>query len=149
MISFAERAHQAAVFMARQQKTSPYGPWRGEEHARTAVRLASILGIDVSEVATAPDWLRRRQGPGEPVLATVTCPVDIETYVFLNRQPIYTDDPLYLLGPCPECGAQVPLAEIRDLADLGAFLATDRSSDTDLFHEDPAHTQACPHREGI
>lgn len=31
--------------------------------------------------------------------------------------------PFHLLGPCPICGASVPLAAIVRLADLGVFLA--------------------------
>ncbi|WP_199550360.1 hypothetical protein [Streptomyces sp. N35] len=146
--SLTERAHQAAVFIARQTDMSAYGPYRGEEQARTAIRLASTLGIDPDEVTTSPDWLRRHRGPGEPVLATVRCPVSGEDFTFLNRQPVYTDEPLHLLQPCPECGKLVPVAEIRDLADLGTFLATDQTPDDDLFDEDPAHSPECQWREG-
>lgn len=156
MASLAERAHAAAVYVRRTTAASPHGPHRGEEHARTAVRLAAALALDLGQITTAPDWLRRRTTPGEPVLATATCPETGEAYAFLARFPIYEDEAFELLGPCPECAAQVPLAAIRHLADLGTHLArqplapddiphTDTLPDT--FTRDEAHTDACRYGE--
>ena len=154
MASLAERAHAAAVFIRHHTATSPHGRYRGAEHARTAVRLAAALGLGLDQIATAPDWLRRRTTPGEPVLATATCPDTGDKYVFLARFPIYEDTEFELLGPCPECAAMVPLAAIRHLADLGTHLArqpapiseTGQLPDSypDTFADDEAHTPACP-----
>nr|QIY94467.1 hypothetical protein HEP87_11140 [Streptomyces sp. S1D4-11] len=141
MTSLAERAHAAAVFIRHNTAVSPHGRYRGEEHARTAVRLAAALGLGLDQITTAPDWLRRRTTPGEPVLATATCPDTSEKYVFLARFPIYDDEAFELLGPCPECSGQVPLAAIRHLADLGTHLAP-RAADAP---GPPAHGHAAGH----
>ncbi|MEV0966478.1 hypothetical protein AB0J25_28515 [Streptomyces sp. NPDC049910] len=158
MTSLAERAHAAAAFIRRNNVISLYGPYRGEDHARTAVRLAAALGLALHQITTAPDWMRRRTTPGEPILATATCPDSSETYTFLARSPIYDDEPFELLGPCPECGGTVPLAEIRHLADLGTHLArpplaleellrTDTLPDT--FARDEGHTCTCTYGETL
>ncbi|MEU6572560.1 hypothetical protein [Streptomyces sp. NPDC046805] len=139
MTSLVERAHAAAVFIRHNTTVSPHGPYRGEEHARTAVRLAAALGLGLDQITTAPDWHRRRTSPSEPVLATATCPDSGEKYVFLARFPIYDDEAFELLGPCPECSGQVPLTEVRHLADLGTHLAR-----PPLTPEDIPHTNALP-----
>ncbi|MBD0741669.1 hypothetical protein [Streptomyces sp. CBMA152] len=148
MASLAERAHAAAVFIRHNSAVSPHGRYRGEEHARTAVRLAAALGLGLDQITTAPDWLRRRTTPGEPVLATATCPDTGEQFVFLARQPLYDDEPFELLGLCPECSGTVPVAEIRHLADLGTHLATGPTPRGDgpipeTFADDPGHTSTC------
>ncbi|MER6386205.1 hypothetical protein ACWDBP_00250 [Streptomyces sp. NPDC001233] len=156
MTSLAERAHAAAVFIRHNTDVSPHGRYRGEEHARTAVRLAAALGLGLDHITTAPDWLRRRTTPGEPVLATAACPDTNEKYVFLARFPIYEDEPFELLGACPECSGQVPLATVRHLADLGTYLArpplrpgdiTHTTTVPDTFTGDEGHTSACPYAE--
>ncbi|MFC7306799.1 hypothetical protein ACFQVC_21525 [Streptomyces monticola] len=148
--SLAERAHATAVFIQRSAAISIHGSHRGEEYARIAVRLAAALGLDADDVTVTPDWLRCRTVPGEPALATVTD--SGETYTFLVRCSYVEDEPFELLGPCPECAAQVPLADVRHLADLGMYLArgpaplTDGplpSSYPDTFANDEAHTGAC------
>ncbi|MFF3919462.1 hypothetical protein ACFYZB_39750 [Streptomyces sp. NPDC001852] len=156
MTSLAERAHAAAAFIRHNTAVSPHGRYRGEKHARTAVRLAAALGLGLDQITTAPDWLRRRTIPGEPVLATATCPDTNEQYVFLARFPIYDDEPFELLGPCPECSGQVPLALVRHLADLGTHLARPplRPGDIpevdtvpDTFGVDEGHTSTCRYGE--
>ncbi|MFD7706978.1 hypothetical protein [Streptomyces sp. NPDC059786] len=136
MKPLAERAHAAAVFIRHGAAVSPHGRYRGEEHARTAVRLAAALGLGLDQITTAPDWLRRRTTPGEPVLATATCPETNEQWVFLARYPIYEDEAFELLGPCPECSGHVPLATIRHLAALGTHLARPQLTPDDVRHTD-------------
>ncbi|MCL7377031.1 hypothetical protein [Streptomyces sp. 35G-GA-8] len=154
MTSLAERAHAAAVFIRHHTATSTHGPHRGEEHARTAVRLAATLGIGLDHITISPDWLRRRTTPGEPVLATATCPDTGEQYVFLTRYPVYDDEAFELLGPCPQCTAPVPLATVRHLDDLGAHLTRPpltpediphTSTLPDTFTHDEGHTGTCPY----
>ncbi|MFD4409260.1 hypothetical protein ACFWOX_35355 [Streptomyces sp. NPDC058467] len=158
MTSLAERAHAAAVFIRHNTAISPHGRYRGEEHARTAVRLAAVLGLGLDQISTAPDLVRRRTTPGEPVLATATCPDTNETYVFLARSPIYDDEAFELLGPCPECSGQVPLALIRHLADLGTSLARPplaaedvphTTTVPDTFTRDEGHTSTCRYGETL
>jgi hypothetical protein len=156
MTSLAERAHAAAVFIRHNTAISPYGPYRGEEHARTAVRLGATLGLELDQITTAPDTQRSRTSPGEPVLATATCPDTGEKYVFLSRFPSYDDEPFELLGPCPECAGHVPLATIHHLADLGTHLARPPLTPDDIarphtvpdtFTDDAGHTHACRYGE--
>ncbi|MEV8023027.1 hypothetical protein AB0O76_43415 [Streptomyces sp. NPDC086554] len=158
MTSLAERAHAAALFIRHTTALSPHGPYRGEEQARTAVRLAAALGLGLDQITITPDWLRRRTTPGEPLLATVTCPDTAETYVFLAREPLYDDLEFELLGPCPECAGQVPLATICHLADLGDHLARPPLTASevqhttllpDTFTRDDGHTDACSHGEAL
>lgn len=153
MTSLAERAHVALAYLDLAPALSPYGPYRGEDHARTAVRLAAALGIELGQITTIPDTLRRRSLPGQSVIAEVTCADTGDTYTFLARNPRF-DDPFELLGPCPECGGQVPLANIRHLADLGTYLTRAPLTLQDIdrpdtfpytFPTDPGHTRRCRH----
>ncbi|WP_151898130.1 hypothetical protein [Streptomyces sp. C8S0] len=156
MTSIADRAQAAAAFIRHHSAISPYGPYRGEDHARTAVRLAAALGLSISHITTSPDGLRRRTHPGEPVLATADCPDTGDTYTFLARSPIHDDEPFELLGPCPECHGTVPVADIRTLADLGTYLAQPpltaqnlphTTTLPDTFADDEGHTRACHYGE--
>ncbi|KAK1177971.1 hypothetical protein B7755_007295 [Streptomyces sp. NBS 14/10] len=154
MTSIAEAAQAAAVFIQDSAATSEFGPYRGADLARTAVRLASTLGLTLDRITVTPDWLRRRTTPGEPLLTTATCPATGTRYEFLARHPLHEDDAFELLGPCPMCKARVPLADIRHLADLGTFLATSPApldggpippTYPDTFADDEAHTPTCPY----
>ncbi|MCC3654022.1 hypothetical protein LIX60_21655 [Streptomyces sp. S07_1.15] len=156
MTSIAERAHAAAVFLRYSTELSLYGRHRGEQYARITVRLAAALALHPDQITVTPDWLRRRTTPGEPVLATATCPDTGEQYAFLARSPLYDDEAFELLGPCPECSAPVPVAEIRHLADLGTHLARPPlprgdalclATLPDTFPRDEGHATACPYGE--
>ncbi|MBI0301230.1 hypothetical protein JBE04_44070, partial [Streptomyces sp. PRKS01-29] len=125
MTSIAGQAQAAVMFIQQTTDTSEFGPYRGAELARTAVRLASTLGLALDHITVTPDWLRRATTPGEPLLATATCPATGTRYEFLARHPLHEDDAFELLGPCPTCKARVPLADIRHLANLGTYLTAD------------------------
>ncbi len=62
-------------------------------------------------------------------------------------------DDLRVLGPCPDCGREVPLADVTDLVSLGRFLGA-RTDDGHLVACPPesrygvGHTSACPHQSG-
>ncbi|MFI0818600.1 hypothetical protein ACH4TX_19160 [Streptomyces sp. NPDC021098] len=150
MTSIAEQAQAAATFVQQSTAASTYGPHRGALHARTAVRLASTLGLSFQHITTTPDSTRRTT-PGEPLLATATCPTSTR-YTFLARYPLYEDDAFELLGPCPVCAAPVPVATVRHLADLGTHLVTGPAplgngpvppTYPDTFATDEAHTPTC------
>ncbi|MEV0093720.1 hypothetical protein [Streptomyces sp. NPDC050738] len=157
MTGLAERAQAAALFIRHQAERSLYGPYRGEDLARTAVRLSAALNLGLDKITTTPDTLRRRTIPGEPALATATCTTTGETYTFLARSPMCTDEPFELLAPCPDCHHPVPRAEVRHLADLGDYLArppltaaelhTHPSRVPDTFYRDPGHHTDCPHAD--
>ncbi|MBO3681688.1 hypothetical protein [Streptomyces sp. NEAU-YJ-81] len=156
MPSIAEQAQHAATFIHHTAAASEYGPYQGASHARTAVRLASTISVNLNRITVTPDWHRRRTTPGEPLLATATCPATGTHYTFLARYPLHEDDAFELLGPCPACAALVPLATIRHLADLGTYLATGPaplsdgpipSTYPDTFTTDEAHTPTCRYGE--
>lgn len=152
MQSITERAYAAAAFVKRTTDTSVHGPYRGEEHARTALRLAGLLGLHWDDVTITPDVRRGRTLPGQPLLATVTDPYANTDYVFLDRFPVCQDPEFELLDPCPICGGQVPLTVICSMADLGEYLARpaltaphlDRQDAVpDTFLEDEGHRETC------
>ncbi|QMU77749.1 hypothetical protein GXW83_20680 [Streptacidiphilus sp. PB12-B1b] len=126
--------------------------------ARVVGQLAELLGVGPHRVR--PDRTRaRRSLPLEPLTLHATDPDDpLRRYTFTYLDPFYDDESFFLLEPCPLCAAPVPLAEIRTLADLGAFLAagpeplpgdggTPPDSYPDAFDQHPAHTAACAYRE--
>jgi hypothetical protein len=158
-MTIADRAAAAHDLMQRfaVHPVLPHG--YAADVARTAARLAALLGIDPANVRI-DDWddLMR---PPEPLILHADDPdVPGRTYAFCYRDPLYDDEPFYLLGPCPACGATVPLREIVRLADLGAFLADGPApmddglfltgypdGYLDDFPASPAHLSICPARE--
>lgn len=147
-MALRERARTAAAFITDARARSPYGPWRGTEMAAAAIRLAGLLGIEVEAIEVSPDDLRGRTLPGDPLIATATCPSTGTRYTFLLRDCAFHDEPFELLDACPECGGAVPVAAICHLADLHtALLPSHRrvctASYSDTFHQDEAHTSRC------
>lgn len=155
-MSIAERAAAAHMLLRQSARRLPVEEFLAADIARTIGRLAALLGIDPAQVRPEGGWTRvvRR---GAPIVLHATDPDDPDrTYRFSYRDPLFDDEPFHLLGPCPRCGAQVPLAEIVRLADLGAFL-TDGPAliperghvpDTypDEFDGHPAHRSTCRFR---
>ena len=154
-MSIATRA-TAAYRLVQQQRDDPSS--RDGDAARVAGRLASLLGIDPKQVRS--ERVRdRRSLPLEPVTLHATDPDDPQRgYTFTYLDPSYDDESFFLLAPCPLCSAAVPLAEVRSLADLGAFLGAGPEplpedggmppdSYPDAFDEHPAHLADCPYHE--
>lgn len=157
-MSIATRA-TAAYRLAQQQREDPAsrdGISAGA--ARVAGQLASLLGIDPHQVRV--ERVRdRRSLPLEPLTLHATDPDDPRRgYTFTYLDPSYDDESFFLLAPCPLCSADVPLAEIRSLADLGGFMAAGPEplpadggmppdSYPDAFDEHPAHLAGCPYHE--
>lgn len=157
-MNISERAAAAYEFFKR-HSTHPLISTRiAGDIARTAVRLAALLGIDPCHVRPNYSW-NYLSLPLVPLTLHANDPEDPEqTYTFSYRDPLYDDEPFFLLGPCPVCNASVPLAEIRSLVDLGVFLADGAApipdngsvpnSYPDSFDRDPAHLSTCQFREG-
>ncbi|MCT9080482.1 hypothetical protein [Streptomyces fulvoviolaceus] len=157
-MSIADRA-ASAYELLRQHSTHPLiSDHRAADIARTAVRLAALLGIDPAHVRPKHSW-NYLSLPLAPLTLHASDPDDPQrVYTFSYRDPLYDDEPFYLLGPCPVCECMVPLAEIRSLADLGAFLADGPAplpdngilpdSYPDEFDRHPAHSSDCLFREG-
>ncbi|QMU69495.1 hypothetical protein [Streptacidiphilus sp. P02-A3a] len=157
-MSIATRA--TAAYRLTQQQRGHLSPEDGvaADTARVVGQLASLLGVDPRLVR--PERARdRRSLPLEPLILHVVDPDEAPLgYTFSYLDPSYDDESFFLLDPCPLCAAAVPLAEIRGLADLGAYLATGPEplpadggmppdSYPDAFDEHPAHTPSCPYRE--
>ncbi|MEV0220699.1 hypothetical protein [Streptomyces sp. NPDC050704] len=153
-MTIASRAASANAYV-RQHSTHPLISRRkAADIARAAVRLAALLGIDPVHVQPDHSW-NYLSLPLAPLTLHASDPDDPQqVYTFWYRDPLYDDEPFYLLGPCPVCEAMVPLAEIRSLADLGAFAADGPaplpgngivpSSYPDEFDRNPAHSSTCP-----
>ncbi|MBC3841493.1 hypothetical protein GXW82_18005 [Streptacidiphilus sp. 4-A2] len=155
-MSIATRA--AAAYRLAQQREQLLSRADTADIARVAARLAALLGIEPQLVR--PERLRdRRSLPLEPVILQVTDPDEPSCdYAFSYLDPAYDDESFFLLAPCPLCAAQVPLAEIRSLTDLGAFISAGPEplpgdggmppdSYPDAFDEHPAHLPHCPYHE--
>ncbi|MER7877718.1 hypothetical protein ABTY63_29945 [Streptomyces solisilvae] len=157
-MSIASRAASAYEQLQR-HSTHPLMPdSKAADVARAAVRLAALLGIDPAHVQPNRSW-NSLVLPLAPLTLYASDPEDEQqVYTFSYLNPVYDDEPFFLLGPCPVCGAMVPLAEVRSLADLGAFLRQGLAplpdngmlpdSYPDEFDRDPAHSSTCPFREG-
>lgn len=111
--------------------------------AQMARTLALILGLDPVTVIGAPDPTRTylRGHPGH--VFTVTD--NDTTYRFAPS--IGAREVFCLLGPCLACGAEVPVAEITQLADLGQYITREGLHQIDLNDHrwDPNHPPDCWH----
>ncbi|MEV1083468.1 hypothetical protein AB0I98_35515 [Streptomyces sp. NPDC050211] len=157
-MSIAERAAAAHRLLQKRTIELPISPYTAADITRAAGRLAALLGIDPAQVRPRDNW-NHITLPVVPLTLYASDPDDPGTqYTFSYGDPLYDDEPFLLMGPCPVCDAAVPLAEVRSLADLGAFLTTGPeplpenhvlpSSYPDEFDQHPAHTSQCPYREG-
>ncbi|MFE2181091.1 hypothetical protein [Streptomyces sp. NPDC059455] len=157
-MSIASRAASAHEQL-RRHSTHPLIPdSKAANIAKAAARLAALLGIDPAYVQPNRSW-NSLELPLAPLTLHASDPDDEQqVYTFSYRDPLYDDEPFFLLGPCPICDAMVPLAEVRSLADLGTFLSQGPAplldngmlpgSYPDEFDRDPAHSSNCPFREG-
>lgn len=122
---------------------------RAADHRRTAHRralahaFAAAYGLDVTDVVVTDDPARC-YGTWRGFLITVTD--NGQDFTFL---PVPGTDGIFLiLGPCPGCDRQVPLADASDLPALGRYLDA-IADDTEPprpaeFDDDPAHVTSCP-----
>ncbi|MFF4506678.1 hypothetical protein [Streptomyces sp. NPDC001401] len=157
-MSIADRAASAYEYLRRHSTHPLISDHRAADIARAAIRLAALLGIDPAHVRPNHSW-NYLSLPLIPLTLHASDPDDPQrVYSFSYPDPLYDDEPFSLLGPCPVCGAMVPLAEIRSLADLWAFLANGPAplpdngvvpaSYPDEFDRHPAHSSTCRFRAG-
>jgi hypothetical protein len=161
-VSIAARAAAAHQLAQQQREYQSSRKDMDADIARVAGQLATLLGIGPHRVR-ADRSRSRLLLPLQPLTLRVL-DLDARTprggveYAFTYLDPSYDDESFFLLDPCPLCSALVPMAEIRTLADLGAFLSTGPEplpdnggtppdSYPDAFDEHPAHTRSCPYRE--
>lgn len=150
--SIADHAREAYTIAQRRCDISQIPSHLAGYAKRAALRLAAILGIDFWDVRIDQRW-GGGLGPVGPLTLTVNGPGgDPSSYSFSCLDPRYGDEPFYLLGPCPECRAMVPMVEVQQLADLGAHLVNGTSlfpSGDGEYHaefaEDSRHSSGCPH----
>lgn len=127
--------------------------------ARSVRDLAELLGLDPARVVAIDDPIRGDDLPGHLLIATDPKPipedrwsdhqgkvaVDGAGYRRYRFSPNRAEPgTFHLLGACPGCGAEVPVAVITQLADLGLALSPGRTSDPDPW--DRNHVYGCPHR---
>ncbi|BCL28525.1 hypothetical protein GCM10017557_33840 [Streptomyces aurantiacus] len=157
-VTIASRAASANDYVRQHSAHPLISRQKAADIARAAVRLAGLLGIDPVNVRPDRSW-NYLSLPLAPLTLHASDPDDPQqVYTFSCRDPWYDDEPFFLLGPCPVCGAEVPLAEIRSLADVGAFLthgpeplpehSAPPCSYPDAFDRHPAHTSQCPYYDG-
>jgi len=110
--------------------------------AQLARNLAATLGVDAGLVVATADPNRVYGGrPGH--LLTVT---DDETVYRFVPASVNWDNAFCLLGPCPACGADVPVSEVAQLADLGHYLVAGPSpAHLDDHRSDRNHLPTCTH----
>ena len=141
--SLAARAIDAAAAAdaARGTPPKPIPYWRANHQRRRARMLSVILGVDPADI-TITDDPDRDHGNWCGVLAVV---VDTarRSWRFIDVPGV--DDVFQLLGSCPGCGGEVPVAQIAELADLGRHLTQPDVLTTEPnFSGDDNHETYCP-----
>lgn len=148
-----ERARQAAA--TRRTDTAEPPTWRDRNWATraeaSAHRLANILGIARGQIAISSAPIRAYGGWVWPRLTVTERGGTDYGFIAANNDPYR----LLCLGPCPECGATVPLTHLGHLADLGELLdyhaglrGAARPEYAQELVGDPAHRSTCPfHRD--
>lgn len=144
--SVVERAKAAA----RQARAAdPHIAQRVPDHSRTAYRrriaraFADNYGLDPSDVIVTDDP-NRTYGTWRGVLITIT---DADrSFAFI---PAFGSEEVFVIvGPCPGCFGDVPLADASDLAAFGIYLDTADDGDGPRppeFRHDPGHAPTCRH----
>ncbi|GAA1961864.1 hypothetical protein [Kitasatospora viridis] len=139
-MTIALRAREAAAFV-RAAVADPR--WQARERALAVLRVAALLAVPRTAV-TAVDDERRAAHPRDALLLTATDPADPRSaYRFSLVEPRYTDEPLHLLGRCPDCAGEVPVREVRSLADLAAGPLRVTAT---TFLGNPGHRDDCRNR---
>ncbi len=113
---------------------------------RLVADLAAALGADPTLITVTADPDRAERGYHAQLL-TVTDSSSGAVYRFTPVVGFDTGPLFHLLGPCQSCRAEVPVATISTLADLGYYLTTHRAphTTTDAHRCDPHHRPDCPH----
>ncbi len=109
--------------------------------------VAEIFGVGQSAVAVTDDP-DRIHGGWRWFRVTITDDgADYRFTSFSGR-----GDDLRVLGPCPDCGREVPLADVTDLVSLGRVLGARTGGHLVACPPESrygvGHTSACPHQTG-
>ena len=148
----AARAHRAANpdgFDHRHDTPQAWHRWA--RRARVARTLATALNLPVDRVLVTDDPHRTypaRTGPVPGDLITVTDPGTATLWRFIPDDTT-PGEAWLLLGRCPRCATEFPVARIATLADLGDHLDLDTPPvwpvpDTTDHHPDSGCTGRAP-----
>jgi hypothetical protein len=143
----AARAYRAADrngFLCRDNTCEQWNRWA--RRARVARTIAAALQVTVDSVLVTDDpqrEYRTRDGTVPADLITVTEHLTGRLWRFIpdNSTP---GTAWLLLASCPGCGAEIPVAHVAGLADLGDYL--DHDSDLAPIAEardDSLHAPGC------
>jgi hypothetical protein len=139
----AARAIAAAIATdaARGTSPKPVQHWRAAHQRSVARMLSVILGVDPVDI-TIRDDPDRDYGSWNGVLAVVVDPGH-RSWRFIDIPGV--EDVFLLLGSCPSCGGEVPVADIAELGDLGRHLVAPAILATQPhFIGDDNHKTDCP-----
>jgi hypothetical protein len=142
-MSLANRARAAADALAADQTTADSirdQDWYRVLRVKLRTGLACLLSVDPPAIGVRDDPVRRWGAWAWPLLE-YTDPDDGRHYAFTCKP---ANEIVLALGPCPACGATVPVARIAYLADLLAHGAS-RHFPIE-FYGDPGHDPGCQHR---
>lgn len=129
----ARRARTVDPEFAHRRSTAHHTAHR----RRVAAAFATAYGVDVADLVLVDDPVRAEWHAVRVLLATIE-----RTYQFLVLPG--TCNVFLVLGPCPACGAEVPVAEASDLATFGHYLDADHPLPTPLeYAYDPGHRSDC------
>lgn len=143
----AARAHHLADpdgFLHRNNSAEQWNRWA--RRARVTRTIAGALQVPVDSVIVTDDPRREyhtRDGavPGDLITVTEHLTGRLWRFIPDNTTPGTT---WLLLGPCPECEAEIPVVHVAGLADLGDHL--DPGGDLSPIaeaHDDSLHAPGC------
>ncbi|GAA1082693.1 hypothetical protein GCM10009663_27070 [Kitasatospora arboriphila] len=154
--TLAERARRAAAMVRAAVEAEPDPRLHASERVRARLRIASLLGIPPTAVTVADDDRRATLAHAAVILAAADPADPAASYRFSIADPFYDDDTVRLLGACPVCGAEVPVRDIANLADLAdadrPLEIPDCGSGSEgvsySFADDRGHSGACTYGPG-
>ena len=120
------RAHRDADrdgFLCRNNSAEQWNRWARRARVVRTIAVALQVGVDSVLVTDDPQReYRTRDGKVPADLITVTEHLTGRLWRFIpdNTTP---GTAWLLLAPCPGCGAEIPIAHVAGLADLGDYLA--------------------------
>lgn len=129
----ARRARAVDPDFARRDTTPHHTAYR----RRVAAAFSAAFGVDIADIVLVDDPLRAEWHAVRIELATP------EQALHFLAMP-GTSNVFLILGPCPRCGHDVPIAETSDLPALGTYLDTTCPMPRPLeYAYDPGHAADC------
>lgn len=137
LLDRARAASQRALAVDPNYDNRDSTPHRVAYRRRVASAFACAFGVDVADVVVTDDPVR-----AEWLAARVSLPTAGQTYQFIALPG--TSNVFLVLGPCPDCGRDVPVAETADLPAFGCYVDATHPLPPPLeFGYDPGHAAGC------